>query len=57
MNWGLTGLLIILALFIIVLIFNPRLSCFGRIIKSPFYPLRRKKTKKKKIDDYGFRLH
>ncbi len=57
MNWGLIGIFIAFALFIILLIFNPRLSCFGRIIRSPFYPLRRKKAKKKKTEDYGFRLH
>ncbi|MCP2604581.1 hypothetical protein NLC29_00300 [Candidatus Aminicenantes bacterium AH-873-B07] len=57
MNIGLWGILIVFALFVILLIFNPRMSCFGRIIRSPFYPLRRKKAKKKKIEDYGFRLH
>jgi len=57
MNWGISGILIIFALFIILLIFNPRLSCFGRVIRSPFYPLsRRKKRKKIETRDYGFSL-
>ncbi len=56
MNWGLYGLLIIFALFILLLIFNPNLSCFGKRIRSPLYPLFRKKKRKVKTEDYGFRL-
>lgn len=56
MNWGLYGILIIFALFILLLIFNPNLSCFGKRIRSPFYPLLRKKKRKVKTEDYGFRL-
>ena len=56
MNWGLYGILIIFALFILLLIFNPNLSCFGRKIRSPFYPLLRKKKREVKTEDYGFRL-
>ncbi|MFQ6082038.1 MAG: hypothetical protein ACE5WD_01615 [Candidatus Aminicenantia bacterium] len=56
MNWGLYGILIILGLFILILILNPRLSCFGKALRSPFYPLKRKKEKKRKTEDYGFRL-
>lgn len=56
MNWGLFGFLFIFALFILLMITNPRLSCFGKRIKSPLYPLFRKKKKRRKTDDYGFRL-
>jgi len=62
MNIFLIGAIIIFALFIIILIANPRITCFGKKIKSPFYPLLRKRKKKaskdkgKKIDDYGFSL-
>lgn len=56
MNWGLYGILIVFALFILLLVFNPNLSCFGRRIRSPLYPLFRKKKKKVKTEDYGFRL-
>ncbi len=56
MNWGLYGLLIIFALFILLLVFNPNLSCFGRRIRSPLYPLLRRKKRKVKTEDYGFSL-
>lgn len=57
MNWGMYGILIVFGLFVILLIFNPNLSCFGRAIKSPLYPLFRKKSRKKiKTEDYGFHL-
>ena len=67
MNWGVTGLLILFGAFVLLLIVNPNLSCFGRRLKSPFYPLWRKKklaqqeemarkTKALKTDDYGFKL-
>ena len=56
MSWGTYGVLIVLALFIILMITNPKLSCFGRRIKSPLYPLLRKKKKKLKTHDYGFKL-
>lgn len=59
MKLALYGILIILALFIVLMVFNPNLSCFGRKLKSPFYPvLRKKKQKQKKIKtvDYGFDL-
>jgi hypothetical protein len=63
MSWGTTAILIIFAAFVLLLILNPNMSCFGRRIKSPFYPLLRKKRlkaqseeKKKppKTEDYGF---
>jgi hypothetical protein len=43
MNIGLYGLVIVFGAFIILLIINPNLSCFGKRLKSPFYPLVRKK--------------
>ncbi len=57
MSWRIYGILIIFALFVIILIFNPNLSCFGRRLKSPLYPLfRKKKQKKVRTEDYGFHL-
>ncbi len=57
MNLALYGILILLGLFIILLVFNPNISCFGKKIKSPFYPLFRKKTRRKiTTEDYGFKL-
>lgn len=56
MSWGVYGILIILGLFVLLLIFNPNLSCFGKRIKSPLYPLFRKKKRKVKTEDYGFHL-
>jgi hypothetical protein len=43
MNIGFYGLIVVFAAFIILLIINPKLSCFGKRIKSPFYPLMRKR--------------
>ena len=57
MSFGYYGILVIVGIFFLILIFNPNLSCFGKKIKSPFYPLFRKKKKKKiKTEDYGFFL-
>lgn len=60
MNIFLFGFIVIFVLFVIILIANPRISCFGKKIRSPFYPLLRKKKRSKgketKIDDYGFSL-
>jgi len=57
MNVALYGILIILGLFIILLVFNPNISCFGKKLKSPFYPVFRKKTRRNiKTVDYGFDL-
>jgi len=62
MKWSMTAILVIFAAFVLLLILNPNVSCFGRRLKSPFYPLFRKKkmqdeAKKKaiKTDDYGFK--
>lgn len=70
MGIGAYGILVIFGLFIILLVINPKLSCFGKRIKSPFYPMVRRKNlakkaegkgtgageAKKKTDDYGFKL-
>jgi len=57
MNIGLYGILILLGLFIILLVFNPNISCFGKKVRSPFYPLFRKKRRREiKTEDYGFTL-
>ena len=56
MRWQFYGIIIIFALFVLALIFNPTLTCFGKKLKSPFYPLLRKKKRKLKTDDYGFSL-
>jgi len=48
MNWGFIGLLAVFGIFIILLVINPNLSCFGRRIKSPFYPLIRRSKEKKR---------
>ncbi|MDH5466486.1 MAG: hypothetical protein OEY25_03615 [Candidatus Aminicenantes bacterium] len=58
MSLGYYGILIIFAAFFLLLVFSPNLTCFGRKVKSPFYPLFRKKKLKKKLktQDYGFSL-
>jgi hypothetical protein len=57
MSFGLYAILIIFGLFVLLLIFNPNLSCFGRTIKSPFYPFFRKRKKRRiEAQDYGFHL-
>lgn len=61
MKWSTTAILIIFAAFVLLLIINPNMSCFGRRIKSPFYPLFRKRKMKDgakkppKTEDYGFK--
>lgn len=63
MTWSMTAVLIIFAAFVVLLILKPNMSCFGRRIKSPFYPLARRKRledeagggkKPPKTEDYGF---
>jgi len=56
MSWSIYAISIIFVAFILLLILNPNLSCFGKKLKSPFYPLLRRKKKKVKTDDYGFIL-
>lgn len=47
MNWGFIGLLVVFALFILLLFTNPKLSCFGKRITSPLYPVFRRKKRKR----------
>jgi len=71
MSWSTYAILIVFAAFVLLLILNPNMSCFGKRITSPFYPLLRKKRLKgkagattdvgagkkaaQKTEDYGFR--
>ena len=54
MGWGATAILIIFGAFVVLMIVNPNMSCFGRRLKSPLYPLTRKRQMKKKMTDYRF---
>lgn len=56
MSWTIYAILVIFGLFVILMIINPNLSCFGRRIRSPFYPLTRGKKKKAMARDYKFDL-
>lgn len=57
MNIGLYGILILFGAFVLLLIFNPNLSCFGKTIRSPFRPiLRKRKQRSLKTHDYGFHI-
>jgi hypothetical protein len=60
MRLGTYGILIALGLFILLMIINPRLSCFGKRIRSPLYPVLRRRRKKvpprAEAQDYGFHL-
>jgi hypothetical protein len=59
MNIGLYAILILFGLFVVLLIVNPNLSCFGKRVRSPFYPLlrrRRPPTRKIPTTDFGFHL-
>ena len=56
MSWGAYAILVIFGAFVLLLILNPNMSCFGKRVKSPFYPLKRKKALKKKMMDYKFNL-
>jgi hypothetical protein len=51
MSFGLYGILVIFGLFILLLAINPKLSCFGKRIKSPLYPLARKRLLRKKAEE------
>ncbi len=53
MSFGAYGLLVIFGLFILLLAVNPKLSCFGKRIASPFYPLARKRRLRKKAGEAG----
>ncbi|MFC2160296.1 hypothetical protein ACFLRX_01445 [Acidobacteriota bacterium] len=57
MPWTVYAILIVFGVFVILIIIDPRLSCFGRKIRSPFYPIMRKKNKRPlQTEDYGFSL-
>ena len=59
MNWATYGVIIIFGAFIVLMILNPKLSCFGRKITSPLYPIlrhKKKSQKRMKTQDYGFKL-
>jgi len=63
MKWGATVFLIFFAAFILLLIFNPNLSCFGKRVRSPFTPLLRRRRRRNAersrplpTTDYGFHL-
>jgi hypothetical protein len=60
MNFGMYGILIVFGAFVLLLILNPNLSCFGKRIKSPLYPLLRKRAqrapKRIQTESYGFDL-
>jgi hypothetical protein len=60
MNFGTYGILIIFGAFVLILILNPNLSCFGKRLKSPLYPLFRKrgrtKARPRRTEDYGLNL-
>jgi hypothetical protein len=56
MSWGVYLILFIFAAFIVLLIINPNVSCFGKRVKSPFTPLMRKREIRKKMTDYKFDL-
>ncbi len=55
MNFGAYAILIIFGAFVLLLILNPKMSCFGKRIRSPLYPLTRKKARPK-MTDYKFDL-
>ncbi|MBN2206504.1 MAG: hypothetical protein JW742_03790 [Candidatus Aminicenantes bacterium] len=59
MTIGAYAILIFFGLFVLLLVINPKLSCFGRMIRSPFYPLTRKRrapSEPAKTTDFGFHL-
>lgn len=64
MSWGAYAILIIFGAFVLLLIISPNMSCFGKRLRSPFYPLRRKREErrgvredlKRKMTDYRFDL-
>ncbi len=56
MSFGIYGILILFAAFVLLLILNPNISCFGRRLKSPFYPLLRKREMSRKAKGRGVGL-
>jgi hypothetical protein len=61
MNIGAYGILILFGALVLLMILNPNLSCFGKRLKSPLYPLLRKRGRPARrqppTEDYGFDLH
>ncbi len=53
MSFGIYGILILFGAFVLLLILNPNLTCFGRRLKSPFYPLFRKREMSRKAQGRG----
>ncbi len=56
MNFGIYGILILFGAFVLLLILNPNMTCFGRRLKSPFYPLLRKREMSRKTQGRGIGL-
>ncbi len=57
MPWTVYAILIVFFIFVILMIIDPRLSCFSRKLRSPLYPiLRKKKQREVETEDYGFHL-
>jgi hypothetical protein len=60
MNIGAYGILVIFGALVLLMILNPNLSCFGKRLKSPLYPLLRKRARaaRKQVptEEYGFNL-
>ena len=57
MTWPMYGIIIIFGVFLLLLFINPRLSCFGKRLTSPAYPLvHRKKLKAMRAEEYGLSL-
>lgn len=56
MSWGATVLLVLFGAFVLLIIVNPNISCFGKRLRSPFTPLLRKRSAPKKTTDYHFHL-
>jgi hypothetical protein len=59
MSIGVYIILILFGLFVVLLVTNPNMSCFGKKVRAPFYPLTRKRRKASrtvKTTDFGFHL-
>ena len=57
MTWPMYGIIIIFGVFLLLLVINPRLSCFGKRVTSPIYPLvNRKRLKAMRAEEYGLSL-
>lgn len=57
MTWPMYGIIIIFGVFLLLLVINPRISCFGKRVTSPIYPLvNRKRLKAMRAEEYGLSL-